>query len=148
MAPREGVKTEAICGSTDDRVASANPRAGRIMPVGCTGWLIDGGSLLSAGHCIGTDFQTVEFNVPASLANGTTVAPPVRDQYRVVAGSIVSQNGGVGNDWAVFQVLPEYTDRSHARRCPRRHLPIVKYGQPGASPGHRSRRRRAGPELR
>ncbi|NOJ50451.1 trypsin-like peptidase domain-containing protein [Bradyrhizobium archetypum] len=106
VAPREGVDTESICGSTDDRVASANPRAGRIMPVGCTGWLIEGGNLLSAGHCVGTTFQTVEFNVPASLANGTTVAPPVRDQYRIIAGSIVSQDGGVGNDWAVFQVLP------------------------------------------
>jgi hypothetical protein len=100
MAPRE-----AICGSTDDRVASANPRVGRIMPIGCTGWLIDGNRLLTAGHCIGAATQTVEFNVPASQNNGTIVAPPVRDQYRVISGSIVSQTGGVGNDWAVFQVL-------------------------------------------
>jgi hypothetical protein len=105
-APRQGAGTEAICGPTDDRIASANPRAGRIMPIGCTGWLIDGGNLLTAGHCIGAATQTVEFNVPASQADGTTVAPPVRDQYRVISGSIVSQNGGVGNDWAVFHVLP------------------------------------------
>ena len=50
--------------------------------------------------------QTVEFNVPASQANGTTVSPPVRDQYRVIAGSIVTQNTGIGNDWAIFTVLP------------------------------------------
>ena len=50
--------------------------------------------------------QTVEFNVPASQANGTTVSPPVRDQYRVIAGSIVTQNTGIGNDWAIFAVLP------------------------------------------
>ena len=105
-APPQGGVTEAICGATDDRVPSTNPRAGRIMPIGCTGWLIDGGNLLTAGHCIGAATQTVEFNVPASQADGTPVAPPVRDQYRVVAGSIVSQFTGVGNDWAVFQVLP------------------------------------------
>jgi Ca2+-binding RTX toxin-like protein len=106
-ALRQGAGTEAICGSTDDRIASANPRAGRIMPIGCTGWLIDGGNLLTAGHCFGsTTPQTVQFNVPASQADGTTVAPPVRDQYPVIATSIVRQDGGVGNDWAVFQVSP------------------------------------------
>ena len=106
VASPEGANTEAICGQTDDRVASTDRRVGRIMPIGCTGWLIDGGSLLTAGHCIGAGTQTVEFNVPASRADGTTVSPPVRDQYRVIAGSIVSQNTGKGNDWAVFRVLP------------------------------------------
>ena len=105
-APEENGSLEAICGPTDDRVASNNPRSGRIMPVGCTGWLIDGGALLTAGHCTGASMQTVEFNVPASQANGTTVSPPVRDQYRVIAGSIVTQNTGIGNDWAIFAVLP------------------------------------------
>lgn len=105
-APPEGALPETICGTTDDRVASANPRAGRIMPIGCTGWLISGGSFLTAGHCISSATQTVEFNVPSSLADGTTVAPPVRDQYRVISASIVSQNTGIGNDWAVFRVSP------------------------------------------
>lgn len=104
-APEENGSLEAICGA-DDRVASNNPRSGRIMPVGCTGWLIDGGALLTAGHCTGATMQTVEFNVPASQADGTTVSPPVRDQYRVTAGSIVTQNTGIGNDWAIFTVLP------------------------------------------
>ena len=107
-APEENGSLEAICGATDDRVASNNPRSGRIMPVGCTGWLIDGGALLTAGHCTGATMQTVEFNVPASQANGTTVAPPVRDQYRVIAGSIVTQNTGIGNDWAIFTVAAEH----------------------------------------
>ena len=48
-APEENGPVETICGATDDRVASNNPRSGRIMPVGCTGWLIDGGALLTAG---------------------------------------------------------------------------------------------------
>ena len=76
------------------------------MPIGCTGWLVNGGEFLTAGHCIGAGTQTVEFNVPASQANGTTVAPAVRDQYPVIAGSIVSANTGVGNDWAIFRVPP------------------------------------------
>ncbi|WP_312518763.1 serine protease [Massilia sp.] len=97
---------ESICGTTDDRVASSNVRVGRIMPIGCTGWLITGGRLVTAGHCISSATQTVQFRVPASRADGTPVAPAVRDQYRVVAATINSQNGGVGNDWAVFEVLP------------------------------------------
>ena len=96
---------ESICGATDDRVASADPRAGRIMPIGCTGWLIPSGAFLTAGHCATATAQTVEFNVPASQSNGATVAPPVRDQYRVVASSMVSRAGGVGADWATFRVL-------------------------------------------
>lgn len=97
---------EAICGPNDDRVAANDPATGRIMPIGCTGWIIDGGALLTAGHCISGDTRTVEFNVPPSRANGTTVSPPVRDQYRVITASIVHQDTGVGNDWAVFRVLP------------------------------------------
>ncbi|HLK97072.1 MAG TPA: FG-GAP-like repeat-containing protein, partial [Hymenobacter sp.] len=101
--------TESICGAADNRVASANPRVGRIMPIGCTGWLVEGGIFLTAGHCISPNTQTVQFNVPASQADGTPVAPPVQNQYRVIAESINSQytrGGPVGNDWAVFRVLP------------------------------------------
>lgn len=97
---------EAICGIADDRTSSSHPFSGRIMPIGCTGWIIESGVILTAGHCIGSGTQTLEFNVPSSLANGTTVSPPVADQYRVVASSIVSGYTGVGNDWALFQVLP------------------------------------------
>lgn len=106
VSPANPVTAESICGAADDRVAFDNPRAGRIMPIGCTGWLIDGGAFLTAGHCATAAAQTVEFNVPPSLANGTTMAPPVRDQYRITPGSMVSQNTGVGNDWAVFRTLP------------------------------------------
>jgi hypothetical protein len=101
---RSGV--EAICGTSDNRVASGHPLVGRIMPIGCTGWIIQGGALLTAGHCISASTQTVEFNVPASQPNGTTVSAAVRDQYRVVGSSIVDAFTGVGNDWALFRVLP------------------------------------------
>ena len=46
----------------------------------------------------------LEFNVPQSLANGTTVQAAPQDQYPVVAGSIVSMEGTGDNDWAVFNV--------------------------------------------
>ncbi len=104
--PEADFAPQAICGSVDDRAASSHPAAGRIMSIGCTAWIIVGGRLLTAGHCIDTRTNTVEFNVPPSTANGATVSPPVRDQYRVIAGSIKHQGTGTGNDWAVFQVLP------------------------------------------
>ena len=102
----ESSAIEAICGTDDNRSASNHPFVGRIMPIGCTGWLIGSGALLTAGHCISSSTQTVEFNVPASQSNGTTVSPPVRDQYRVVSSSIVDGYTGIGNDWALFEVLP------------------------------------------
>jgi V8-like Glu-specific endopeptidase len=102
----QGAAPEAICGATDDRTASTHPLVGRIMPIGCTGWIIGGGRVATAGHCISASTQILEFNVPASQANGTTRPAPVRDQYRVVQHSIVDEFSGLGNDWAIFQVLP------------------------------------------
>jgi V8-like Glu-specific endopeptidase len=98
----------AICGAIDDRVPSNNPRTGRIVPIGCTGWLTDRGVLLTAGHCAGPRMQTIEFNVGPSQADGTIVPPAVRNQYRVIADSVVTQTGGtaIGNDWTIFRVLP------------------------------------------
>jgi hypothetical protein len=42
-----------ICGPTDDRVPSTDPRAARIMPGGCSGFLFNQrpNCLLTAGHC-------------------------------------------------------------------------------------------------
>lgn len=96
---------ESQCGSTDNRVASSTGAIGRISPVGCTGWLIANGSFLTAGHCTGANMDILEFNVPASLSNGTTVASNPNDQYPISAGTVF-QNGpaGNGNDWAVFGV--------------------------------------------
>lgn len=96
---------ESICG-TDNRVAANHPFVGRIMPIGCTGWIVGGGAILTAGHCISSQTETLEFNVPASDPNGATNSPAPRDQYRVVADSIVEGFTGLGNDWAIFRVLP------------------------------------------
>lgn len=106
VAPQTDAGIESICGTSDNRTSSNHQFSGRIMPIGCTGWIIQGGAILTAGHCIGSATETLEFNVPSSLSDGTTVSPQLQHQYRVISSSIVDGYTGVGNDWAVFQVLP------------------------------------------
>jgi len=91
------------CGPVDDRVASFDPRANRIMPVGCTAWLIDDCNqcMLSAGHCSG-GFSTAQFNVPVSNPNGSLNHPSPDHQYAVDSTSLQAANTGIGNDWAHF----------------------------------------------
>ena len=96
---------ESICGE-DDRTSSFDHRIGRLMPVGCTGWTLDNGALLTAGHCVHSAMRILEFHVPQSLPDGTTQSPPVEHQFRVVQTSIAHKDRGVGQDWAVFSVLP------------------------------------------
>lgn len=102
--PPGGSTIESICGTADNRVVSNHPFSGRIMPIGCTGWIISSGAILTAGHCIGTSTQILEFDVPPSLANGTTQPAAVTNQYPVLSASIVDDFTGIGNDWAVFEV--------------------------------------------
>ena len=88
----------------DDRLPSTDPRSGRLLPVGCTGWLIQdcAGCALTAGHCSGA-LSVLQFNVPPSLANGSIQNPPPSDQYPVDPASLQSNGGqGVGNDYAYF----------------------------------------------
>lgn len=101
---------ETICGNTDDRQLSTDPRAGRLN-VGCTAWLIDDCNhcLLTAGHCTGGS-NTVEFNVPLSTSGGQIQHPPPSDQYAIDPASMQSNGGaGVGNDWGYFGVFPNST---------------------------------------
>ncbi len=96
---------ESICGPTDDRVGSANVRVARIVPVGCTGYLINDGQhcFLTAGHCTGPSMTTVEFNVPASDADGTINCAAPNDQYPIDPASVqFGDDGGGVNDWAYF----------------------------------------------
>ena len=102
---------ESQCGPTDDRVPSNDPRAARILPVGCTGWLIDDCNrcFLTAGHC-SSGTQTLQFNVPPSLSNGSIQHPPPQHQYAVDGASMQSNGGGgTGNDWAYFGCFPNST---------------------------------------
>ncbi|WP_108805648.1 T9SS type A sorting domain-containing protein [Aquimarina sp. Aq107] len=92
------------CGSSDDRVDSADDAIGRMVPVGCTGWIITNGRLVTAGHCVGSSAQVIEFNVPKSNPDRTIVHPGPEDQYPI--GNFVSpypSSPSQANDWAVFE---------------------------------------------
>jgi len=96
---------KSICGPTDDRELSDDPRAARVLPIGCTVWMINDYNhcFLTAGHCIDYDFQVVEFNVPLSDPYGGLQHPGPEDQYSVDDASVQTNYGqGVGNDWAYF----------------------------------------------
>ncbi len=98
---------DTICGPTDDRILSYSQRDGRVMPIGCSGFIIDDAhhQFLTAGHCAG-GADVVEFNVPLSLSNGTLVHPGPEDQYAADGDSHQYQSGGMGFDWAYFGCFP------------------------------------------
>lgn len=106
-APGEG-GTADICGGLDDRVPTAHPAIGRMMPQGCTVWLFDDANrtLLSAGHCGPLATTVIQFNVPLSDSSGVPVAPPPADQYAPDLSSGQRQSGGEGFDWSYFGCFP------------------------------------------
>lgn len=100
-----------ICGATDDRSPSADPAIARVVPVGCTAWLLDDCQhcLVTAGHCFyyAVGPQVVEFDVPPSLSDGTLVHPPPQEQYAIDPASIQQQFTFVlGEDWGYFGCFP------------------------------------------
>ncbi len=116
-AGRDLPDPRSICGATDDRVASTEPRVGRLPATGCTGWLVSNGAVLTAGHCGVAVGDVLEFNVPASSANGVINAAAVANQYPVTAIATVV-NGGVGNDYQLLRLGPNSMnqDRAHVSR--------------------------------
>ncbi len=98
----------SICGPSDDRIPSNHPATGRLLNVGCTAWIIPNGKIVSAGHCLANagSVNVLQFNVPPSLPGGGLQHPPPEHQYPADASSRVYVNGGVGNDWGVFEVFP------------------------------------------
>ncbi|MFT5288155.1 MAG: PKD repeat protein [Planctomycetota bacterium] len=100
---------ESQCGSQDDRLPSSDPRSGRLLPQGCTGWIINDaeGCQLTAGHCGVAGSNVLQFNVPDSNSSGSTNNPPPEDQYSIDSSSIQSNGGqGIGNDYAYFGTFP------------------------------------------
>ncbi len=99
---------KSICGSLDDRTLSDDERIARVMPEGCTAWLIDDahGCFLSAGHCHGAGFDVVQFNVPLSEEDGTVTHPGPEHQYPVDPASIQFSDQGIGNDFLYFGAFP------------------------------------------
>jgi len=99
---------DSICGSTDDRELSSDPRNARLLPIGCTAWIIDDCAkcFITAGHCT-SRADVVEFNVPLSSSGGSIVMAAPEDQYPVDDDSMQSNGGqGIGNDWAYFGTFP------------------------------------------
>ncbi len=97
------------CGSADDRIDSNDAAIGRIVPNGCSGWIITNGRLVTAGHCVSSRAEILEFNVPKSNPDRTIVHPGPEDQYPIQLGDFVSpypNSPSQANDWAVFTVQP------------------------------------------
>lgn len=122
-----GEINESICGSTDDRVASDQPATARLLSIGCTAWIIPNGKFATAGHCLdGSSATVVEFNVPISLPNGTLQHPDPEDQYTVNVSTKIFTNGGVGNDWGVFQVYPNSITGLMPKEAQNAYWPLVQ----------------------
>lgn len=103
-----------ICDLVDDRLPSMDPRSARIVPVGCTGWLINDPNYcqLTAGHCVvAGNADVVEFNVPPSTDSGAIVHPAPSDQYAIDLDSLQFTPGivEVGEDWAYYGVFENST---------------------------------------
>lgn len=96
----------------DDRVYSSDPRMGRFVYQdkdteyhGGTGWLTSFGCVFTAGH-IPKKFKVIqiEFNVPLSLSDGTTVPSLPEDTYKVEL--IKYEYIEALSDWAIYKVFP------------------------------------------
>ncbi len=95
-----------ICDGTDNRVHSNYRPIGRILAGGgATCWIASNGMLVTARHVRSTGLY-VEFNVPASLSDGTPQPAPDTAKYQVNDNSWIDGGGAVGTDgdWAVFTV--------------------------------------------
>jgi V8-like Glu-specific endopeptidase len=111
---------DSICGPTDDRTASSDPRVARMKvkkgdkTYVCTAFLIsDNGCFLTAGHCLdGADLTkagsvVTQFNTPASTSGGATQNPPAADQFKLDTDHPPCfSNGGKGDDYGVFKAAP------------------------------------------
>lgn len=99
---------KTICGEQDDRLPSNDPIVARSIHRGdnggCTITMIGKTCAISAGHCVST-FEIAEFNTPASQDGQIGHSTP-EDTYEIDSTSVVSRNGGMGNDFAVLRLLP------------------------------------------
>jgi trimeric autotransporter adhesin len=125
-----GEVIESQCGPTDDRIASNQPATARLVSIGCTAWIIPNGKFATAGHCLdGSGANIVEFNVPLSLPSGTIQHPDPEDQYSVDVSTKIFTNGGIGNDWGVFEVFPNSITGLMPKQAQNAYWPLVQdYG--------------------
>ena len=123
----QGDPAYSQCGPTDDRIASNQPATARLLSVGCTAWIIPNGKFATAGHCLdGSSSTVVEFNVPLSLPGGTIQHPGPEDQYSVNVSTKIFTNGGVGNDWGVFEVYPNSITGLMPKQAQNAYWPLVQ----------------------
>jgi len=108
-----GIGPTTICGPTDDRQRSTDPRQGRQYPTGCSSWLINEFTVLTAGHCSATAAQQVHFNVPLSTSSGGLVLPPPQDQYPYDTATLQRLDAGVGSDWTVTTTVRNSNTRQY-----------------------------------
>nr|BDT29270.1 trypsin-like peptidase domain-containing protein [Bacteriovorax sp. HI3] len=95
-----------ICGNTDDREASNDPRVGKLVraysTAGCGATLINNSCIVTSGACANsTDY--VEFNIPASIAGAPQNSRP-EDVYYVDKSTVVYEAKGIGSQWAVMKL--------------------------------------------
>jgi len=62
----------SICGTTDDRLLSADPRSARALPIGCSAWIIDDPNhqFITAGHCSTSSLQVISSMCPSRTVRG------------------------------------------------------------------------------
>jgi len=95
---------KTICGSSDDRRPSFNPKVGRSLKTlnaigGCTVTMIGRTCAITAGHCA-AHLNFLEFNTPLSR-DGRIQHPEKTDIYEMEKGSLFYSNNGKGKDYAV-----------------------------------------------
>lgn len=97
-----------ICGKTDDRILSFDPKVGRLSKEGshqgCVATLISKNCVITVGECA-EDRDYVEFNVPVSIA-GIPQASLPEDTYYVSKGTAAFEKNGIGGQWAVLKLEP------------------------------------------
>lgn len=99
----------SICGAVDDRIASNDIRVARLIPGGCTAWLVSEDVYLTAGHCqeptSDSRLHFIGWNPVNSDPDVSPTAHP-QDQYAIDPSTYDEENGGVGADWGVGKLLP------------------------------------------
>lgn len=108
------VPEQARCGA-DRRTATLHKLVARLTPRACTAFLLRNGVAATAGHCLktGRELQKLEFNVPASDAQGRQKFSSEADTYSIALDTVTCSDCGGSNlphgeDWALFRILPNH----------------------------------------
>lgn len=109
---------DTLCG-TDDRVLSSDKRVARGYVSGCTMFLVNEHTMVTAGHCVGLNLPGIGpltdlamFEVPLSGPDGGWNFPPPDHQYPLDLSTLTMQDNGHGQDWAV---VSSFRNSNHGR---------------------------------